>query len=252
MPNPNQVALRQLVDLRNRTLQKGRIAFTLRGYAVEEGQDSMTDQQKKMISNWEERFQGMEDMADDEIKELVKDMPIVQEMVKVKGVGLLLAAQVVSMIDIERANSVSALWRYAGYGLIEKFDDSGASLGKSREAPTKGEKLHYNKRLKVTCYLVATSFLRCNSPYRLIYDQAKEYYDQARPEWSKAHKHLAAMRKMTKIWLAAVWLYWRTLEGLPVREPYVQEKLAHEHIFKPEDFGWGPLPTGNDLTQEKG
>ena len=218
--------LRALVDLRN-MLQLNRIAFGNRLSAIERGTDS-GEASKSIIERWVERFQGLEDEADDDIADLVDDMPIVDEMIKVKGIGKLLAAKLISMIDIKEADTVSALWRYCGYAVIDG----------ERERPTKGEKLHYNARLKTTCYLVGTSFLRSASPYRSIYEDARVYYDANRPDWTKLHKHNAAMRKMIKVYLSHLWVVWRELEGLPVTALYVEEKLGHTHYRTPGEFGW--------------
>lgn len=223
--------LRALVDLRDRTLQKSRIAFSNRVQALESGADNGHIATLELMQRWMDRFQELEKEADKDIAMLGKDLPIIQHMIEVKGVGPLLAAKVVSMIDIERASTVSALWRYCGYAVING----------EREKLVKGEKSHYNTRLKTTCYLVATSFLKSRSPYRDVYDSAREYYDANRPDWTKGHKHNAAMRKMTKMWLSHLWLRWRQVEGLPVTDPYVQDKLRHENIKSPEDFGWSEL-----------
>jgi hypothetical protein len=218
--------LRALVDLRN-MLQLNRIAFGNRLSAIERGTDSGAAS-KSIIERWVERFQKLEDEADGDIADLVDDIPIVDEMIKVKGIGKLLAAKLISMIDIEKADTVSALWRYCGYAVIDG----------ERERPTKGEKLHYNARLKTTCYLVGTSFLRSASPYRSIYEDARVYYDANRPDWTKLHKHNAAMRKMIKVYLSHLWVVWRELEGLPVTALYVEEKLGHTHYRTPGEFGW--------------
>ena len=100
--------------------------------------------------------------------------------------------------------------------------------------------MHYNKRLKTSCYKVGSSFLRCGSPYRQIYDNAKEYYETNR-DWTKLHRHHAAMRKMIKVWLSHLWEVWRTLEGLPVRNIYAEDKLGHNHYISPQDYGWPSL-----------
>lgn len=223
--------LRALVDLRDRVLQKNRIAFGNRINAVNLEADETTDQVSDLYHRWYERFLDLEKEADNDIKELAKDYPIIEEISQVKGIGVLLASKMVSLIDITRADTVSALWRYAGYAVIDG----------ERERPRKGEKLSYNVRLKTTMYLIATGFLRSNSPYRRIYDSAKEYYEINRPDWTKGHRHNAAIRKMIKIFLSHVWLRWRSLEGLQISEPYVNDKLAHIHYYAPEEFGWLPL-----------
>lgn len=86
---------------------------------------------------------------------------------------------------------------------------------------------------------MTSNVLRCGSPYRAAYDNAKSRYEQTRPDWTKAHIHQAAMRKMIKLFLSHLWQRWRVLENLPVREPYVHEQLEHTTVYAPEEFGWG-------------
>jgi len=217
--------LRTLVDLRDRTLQKTRIAFSNRISAIERGTDN-GDQE--LLEKWLGKFEELESACDSDIFTMVKDYPIIEHLDALKGIGKLLAAKLVSMIDIEKADTVSALWRYAGYAVIDG----------AREKPTKGEKLHYNARLKTTCYLIGSSFLKCSSPYRDIYDTSKEFYEVNRSDWTKLHRHNAAMRKMIKIFLAHLWEQWRKLNNLPVTQPYILLKPEHNHPYKRSDFGW--------------
>lgn len=241
--------LRVLIDLRN-TVQKQRIAFGNRISAIERGVDSSNPASISTLNVWLERFKELESNADDDIDDAVFGMRIVEEMTEVKGVGKLLAAKIVALIDITVPTTVSKLWRYAGYGVVETEDEkTGEKIGK-REWPTKGEKIHYNKRLKTTLYLLATSFLRTNSPYRRVYDDAREYYDRTRPDWTKGHKHAASMRKMIKMYLAHLWSTWRVIEGLPIRSPYVHEKLGHTTMLKATDFGWPVLKERDDYEDE--
>jgi len=46
---------------------------------------------------------------------------------------------------------------------------------------------------------------------------------------SKGHRDNAAKRWMVKHFLQDLYNEWRTVEGLPVREPYQQEYLGHKH-----------------------
>lgn len=227
---PND-AVRALVDLRDRTLQKSRIAFGNRVSALERGADAADETTAKIMAKWHERFEELEKEADKDIAALVGDIAIVQQLTEIKGIGPMLAAKVVAMIDIERCETTSQLWRYAGYGVVEG----------QRERPMKGEKLHYNMRLKTTLYLVATSFLRAGSPYRAIYDSSKAMYEANRPDWTKAHIHAASMRRMIKVFLNHLYVRWRTLEGLPIREPYSHERLGHSSYEAPESYGWPKL-----------
>lgn len=220
--------LRALVDLRDRQIQKARIQFGNRLAAIDNSADPSSRKQRAIVDRWHGVFEQIEEELDRDIADLVRDYPIFDRVTAVKGIGPMLAAKLIAMIDIERADTPSALWRFAGYGVVDG----------QRERPVKGEKLHYNTRLKTTCYLIGTSFLKAKSPYRDVYDKAKEDYDRTRPEWTKAHKHQAAMRVMIKRFLVHLWLVWRETEGLPTRTPYVQEYMGHTHIDLPEDYGW--------------
>jgi transposase len=231
-----QELLRALVDTRDRQVQKARIQFGNRLDAVVRGSDDAGgSKQEELLARWYERFLDLEHELDGDIRSLVRALaesePIMGHLMALKGIGEVLAAKLVAPIEIERASTVSALWRYCGMGVVDG----------ERERPTAGERLHYNKRLKVVVLLIAGSFMKVGSPYRRVYDSAREYYDANRPDWPVVRRHRAAMRKMAKVFLAHLWERWRTLEGLPVREPYAHDRLNHEHLYGPEEFGWPPL-----------
>lgn len=217
--------VRTLVDLRNQ-MQKTRIAFGNRLSAVQRGSD---DGDENVLAFWEERFEKLENAAEGQIKDAVRNNRMVHDMTEVRGVGLLLAAKIWCMIDMSKAPTISSLWRYAGYGLNEAGE---------RDRPRKGEKLVYNAKLRVALFTLAESFLRASSPYRDVYDTAKQKYQETRKDWTKIHIHLASMRKMIKVYLAHYYEHARELEGLPIREPYVFEKLGHTAKLHKADFGW--------------
>lgn len=232
--NENKSALlKALVDLRDRQIQKARIQFGGRVSALERGaDDGAGSKQLELVTRWHDRFAALEAELDQDISDLVKEIadeePLFEQLLALKGLGEILVAKLIAPIDIERAPQISSLWRYCGYGVID---------GK-RERSKGGETRHFNGPLKVTLWLIARSFMRCNSPYRKIYDSAKEHFKVKHPDWSDGHCHNAALGNMIKIFLSHLWLRWRTLEGLPIPQPYVQEHLGHTHIYKPEEFGW--------------
>lgn len=223
-----------------------------------------------MLERWLDVFTALEKQLDQDIAVTVGEVPIFEEMSAVKGIGPTLAAKIIAMVDIERANTVSALWKYAGYGLGYYWQDEsgkicapqsgykwqkngegdkervlitpepkpGWELVQVRDRPIEGFTLSYNKRLKTTLFLVAGSFMKSGSPYRRIYDSAKEYYVVNNPDWSAGHADRAAQRKMIKIFLSHLWERWRLLAGLPIRLAFVNEQLGHETIYPPEEFGW--------------
>jgi predicted ribosome quality control (RQC) complex YloA/Tae2 family protein len=207
--------IRVLADLRDRAIQKNRIAFGNRMVAI---------QSEKDTTNLD-----LEQDLDKDIAEIIDGVEIVERLTDVRGIGNILAAKLISMIEIERSPSVSSLWRYAGLAVIDG----------EHERKHKGEPLHYNERLKSTViYNIGGSFLKANSPYRKIYDESKEYYQLNRPEWVKLRCHYAAIRKMMKVFLSHLWLVWREMEGLPTRNLYVEEYKGHTHIITPQEMGW--------------
>ena len=182
-----------------------------------------------------------------------------------KGIGERLAGMLIGLIDIRRADTVSALWRYAGFAvvcgapavagkvtteMVDAVDDDGQAIkrrqpklcrlqfGLNGLCPThgkapgvseqrrKGVKLAYNIKLKKTCFLLARSFLLFQTPvYYQEYVRAKEFYIAERPTWPDGRRDLAARRRAIKLFLSHLWTTWRTAEGLPVGEPYAFAKL---------------------------
>lgn len=221
--------LRALVDLRDRQIQKARIQFSHRLAALERGDDTDPGgQQTQVLTRYLDLFQGIEKMLDEDIAAQCDGVAIVEELIQLKGISHILAAKLASMIEPGRAPTVSSLWRFAGFGVVD---------GK-RERSVKGERRHYNVRLKTACYLIATSFLRCNSPYRAEYDRAKAKYQERHPDWTKLHVHHAAMGNMIKLFLAHLWERWRRLEGLPIRQAYCAEYQGHTSLSDPGEYGW--------------
>lgn len=266
-PKSSDSILRALVDLRDCQIQKTRIQFSNRVSAIEKGNDS--DKQIDVVRKWKKTFKEHEKELDKDIAKSVKEYPIFEYVVKIRGIGPMLAARMIAMIDIKRAVHMSCLWRYAGHSVDTE-------TGK-RERNKKGEKSHDNKRLKSTMYNVAISLLKSKSHYSQVYYNAKHYYEQGRNAnspfildkakemvgktvksrgknkklenveeaaeylaWSKGHIHMASLSKMIKIFLCHLWETWRDLEGLDKRESYVFEKLGHtvDKKYKREDFGW--------------
>lgn len=226
-----QEYIRALVDLRDRQIQKARIQFSNRVSAIERGTDDYAhSEQYQTVSRWNQRFDELEKEIEHDITRAVRKEKIFKPLSSLKGIGPMLSAQIISMVDITRAAHISSLWRYAGYGVNSDGE---------RDRPIKGEPLVYNIRLKTSCYKVATQFMKNkNKEYRAIYDKAKEFYSTTKPDWTPGHCDAAAKRKMIKLFLSHLWLVWRELEGLPTSEPYAHAYQNHTHIKTPREFGW--------------
>lgn len=107
-----------------------------------------------------------------------------------------------------------------------------------RDVAVPGYCLSYNKRLKTNVWSLVDVLIKWSDEYRAEYHVCKEYYVTNRPKWPSGQQSAAARRKVMKLFLSHLWVVWRTLEKLPVTLPYAIEKLGHEHLKTPEQFGW--------------
>lgn len=119
--------------------------------------------------------------------------------------------------------TVSQLWAYCGY-----------RPGQQRK---KGVKSNWSSEAKMRAFLCAESCMKVmSSPYRKVYDDAREHYRDAKHEHecprcgpagnpakpgsdlSDGHKHARALRKVAKEILKDLWKESRKIEGLPVNK----------------------------------
>lgn len=160
-------------------------------------------------------------------------------LIGIKGIGVHSAAKLIAHFDDPALfSNPSKFWRFAGYAVID---------GK-REHRVRGEKAHYNNRLKSECYLVGTEFIRHQTPvYADIFYHERDRIRREHPEpepapegsrhrydYTDEHVRLMAMGKMIKTFLVHFWVQWRSIEGLPLTDPYVLEHLDnHSHYIEP-------------------
>jgi len=173
----------------------------------------------------------------------------------VKGVGPIAAAWIVGWIDIEKATTVSKIWQYCGMnpgqvqGKKRKELKNGEFEIITTDEMIRGDKLTkgfispYNKDLKTALLgVMADSFIRSQNkycaefyyPYKARLEQSDKVIIESGKEimWSEAtkgHRDRAARRYMVKYFLLDLYIAWRTLEGLSVREPYSNEYLGKVH-----------------------
>jgi hypothetical protein len=195
-----------------------------------------------------EQVIALEKQVDSKVSELLKVHPAYKWFSGVKGIGKENIGKVVGLIDIEKANTISSLWKFAGYAV----DTEG-------RAPrmTRGVKLEYNAKLRSNCWRVATSLLRAKGKYYTYYLEQKERYVQRftnegysimpasqLPKTkqgegkviSEGHIHNMALRKTIKMFLAHLWLVWREEEGLPITKPYSIDIIKHDTFIGPWEF----------------
>lgn len=132
------------------------------------------------------------------------------------------AAAIMGKVDISKAETVSALWRFLGMDHTEKTKS--------------GKQVQGKEWMKAVLYSSVGQYItRKSSPYREDYERIRAKY-----EAQGKKPHYLATSQTTKLWLQHLWLKWREWAGLPVTVPYAFNHLGHdmEGIIKPEDRGW--------------
>jgi hypothetical protein len=199
-----------------------------------------------------------ENYLGNELRDVVERHPAWRWLKSIKGVGHLLAARLLSRLDVARAATPSAFWAYCGLATIPGiayrcakcgletaypvgYQSRGSHFSRRgtrecvgtleqvtnahsvRVAPRRGAlggRGSYDAHARKSCYLIGVSFLRCASDYRSFYDLERERLAATRGGWTPKRSHLAALRKMQKTFLKDLWLAWRRVEDLPIVAPY--------------------------------
>lgn len=196
-----------------------------------------------------EKIKDLEDFADSRLTTLIQSHPAYEWFEKVKGVGKENISKVVGLVDIEKAEKISSLWKFAGYHV----DDN----GKAPKRKKNGGKLSYNSRLRTMCWRLGGSLMKGRGRFYEYYAQEKDKYvkrfisegvkivpatklpkkdgKRYEPEGivSEGHVHNMALRKMIKLFLSCLWLVWREKCGLPTRLPYAMEYQNHTTFIDP-------------------
>jgi hypothetical protein len=196
--------------------------------------------------------------AADALSETIEQHPAWPWLSSIRGIGHLLAARLLSRLDVTRAETPSAFWAYCGLGTIPgtsyscsrcrlevayplgyqvpsahrtlagRKECSGELEKVSDRNPTRvaprrsilGGRASYDAQARISCYLIGLSMLRCRSEYRSHYDTARASLAVSRPGWTPKRRHLSALRRMEKTFLRDLWVAWRNAVNLAVVPPY--------------------------------
>jgi len=236
--------LKIIIDGREQ-LQKLINSFNNRMLAVKRRTDNLDEATMEFLAVEQENVKKRLALQDRIIIKHLKTMKwdIIQSASGVKGVGPVTIAYLIAYIDITKAKYASSLWSYVGFHKA------------SHERYEKGVAGGGNKTLRTVLFNTGDSMIKCRSPYRDVYDNDKARLEVSKKivksrntqgkmiecEWKDTkpcHRHGAAKRKMLKHFLADFWFVWRTIEELSTPNLYVEEKLGHTGIVKPEERGW--------------
>lgn len=188
------------------------------------------------------------------IAEMVKAEPLWTAFLDgVKGCGPLMSAAIMAEFDIHQATTVSKMWQFAGLnpgtvkgkkrvqGKGKEFtvEVTDTMIRGDRRSP--GFVSPYNGWLRTKLVgVLASCMIKSRSSYATDYyypmkarlEQEENVVAGGEKAWkdeSKGHRDNAAKRYMIKMFLKDLYVAWRTIEGLPVREPYQVEYLGKRH-----------------------
>jgi len=257
-PIPDEAVVRLSRDLAKAaaTLSEDEARFLVDAYYTMQANRIRSAHQSRTLTEAEEPHEVLKWLTSNDMKlerQIARALdiysaskPLGEWARSIRGIGPIIAAGLLAHIDIEKAQTVSQIWRFAGLDPTRKWE--------------RGEKRPHNAALKALCWKMGESFVKVKGSdddiYGHIYDQRKtleqekndrsEYAGQAaamlkaRPTHAQkaiyaqgklppGHLHARAKRYAVKMFLSHYWERGRTLAGLPVREPYPIAHLGHAH-----------------------
>lgn len=181
------------------------------------------------------------------IKNYVHKHPLWQRyLVQVKGCGEVMAAVLISEIDMSKTRHIGSLIKYAGLDTVMTKD--GIRVGRSKkeesletveyiakDGTVKTKRgITYNPFLKTKLIgVLSTSFIKCGGPYRKVYDDYKYRLANSEKYGSdkeKGHRENMARRYCVKIFLKDLYInWWRLLHNdAPFPEgDWYEDKCGH-------------------------
>jgi len=222
----------------------------------------IADFDREMFEAYASAARQQEQAIEKELKRLLKRFPIYNEWLStVNGVGPIAAGWIIGEMDINIATTVSKMWAFCGLNpsMVPgkkriQLDNGEYDIVPSGDMVrgdrlTEGHVSPFNRKLRIALIgVMASSFIKAQNDYAMSYyypykarleqedsivsevpSRGKPAKDIAWKDAKKAHRDRAAQRYMVKMFLRDLYVQWRTIAGLPVREPYQQEYLGHTH-----------------------
>lgn len=144
-----------------------------------------------------------------EIALLAANLPVWPWVHTVRGFGALgLGLIIGSTGDLSHYATPAKLWKRMGLALV----------GNERQRRTtdveKSLAMGYSPRRRSLMHNIGDSLIKQNGIsgdgyYRGVYDARKVYTETAHPDWTKAHRHMDALRYMEKRLLRHLWQVWK-------------------------------------------
>lgn len=166
---------------------------------------------------------SLEKFIDGEIAKLTGTHPAYPWFSRIKGIGKENIGNVVGLIDIDKDDTASSLWKFAG------FDVQNGKAPKRQ----KGVKLTYNSQLRSMCWRLGSSLLKaglrqrchkCGHLFGSDHDYKNDPYDEGCPKCGSTIFSQVAVSKFA--------------------EYYVKEKEKYYQKYTNKGFKIMPTPSG--------
>lgn len=224
---------RFLVDMYY-TIQKARIQSSNRVSALE--RDEENDEPHLALSFFVGQFKTIEENIKRALKYWVDGQPESWFFDQTLGIGPVISAGLLAHIDIERAKTAGAIWRFAGLDPTVKWE--------------KGQKRPWNTPLKTLCWKLGESFVkvhnRPNAFYGHLYAERKQleeernaagqFKDQAAQQLKekKIGKDTDAFKHLTAGHLPPAQIYLRAKRyAVKIFLSHLHETMYEERFGKP-------------------
>ena len=150
--------------------------------------------------------------------------------------------------------------RLSGKVMICQECGNGLHLKPHPQQKAAGMQINWNPKFKTLCWKIGSSFIKQKASkayYRALYDQERLKIDKKYPggadpnflvrgkkrlQHNPKHHFEHAKRVAVKQFLGHLWLAWRAMEDMTVREPFRPKGEAHIHILSVPEVDEGELP----------
>lgn len=147
---------------------------------------------------------------DKEIARLAMELPVWAFTEAIRGFGALGLGLIVGQTgDLSNYSNPGKLWKRMGLALV------GGERQRRVTDPEKAIAHGYNPRRRSLMHVIGDSLIKQNGRsgegyYRKVYDDRKVYTaETTHSDWTKAHRHMDALRYMEKRLLRHLWQAWK-------------------------------------------
>ena len=198
----------------------------------------------RLLGRWYAQWSAEERRLRAEMAEAMRAHVVWPWLRHVRGIGPSLGAQLLARLDVRRAPHPASFWAYCGLGTVA-VGDNGRLRRVAEPRTPRGHSSRYDHAAKRLCYLAGVSFVRKGAWYRLMYDLERARLERTHGDWTPSHRHRAAARSATKIFLRDLWCVWSDLAA-GSGTPHARRESV-EHAWKVARFDADDPSVANHL-----